>query len=82
MEAAWNNHEVLEQLTLRKDNWPTSILNQCTPEKLVLFGIDIDQGNEIYLTFSDATKPQVVSYFEYQENRYDNFLAYLEAWTK
>ena len=77
IENAWTDNQIKRQLALRKDYWPTSVLNLCTLDKLVLFAIDIDQKDEMYLVFHGADEPQVVSYFGSQEKRYDNLQTYL-----
>jgi hypothetical protein len=80
MESVWTDNQFKRQLALRKDHWPTSVVNQYALDKLALFGIDIDQKDEIYLVFSDAEEPQVVSYFGAQEKRYDDLQTYVSRY--
>jgi hypothetical protein len=82
MRSAWTDSQILESIRLRKSNWPDSVLTQYAPEKISIFALDLDEGNEIYLISEDRPEPLIVSYFEGQEDRYKNLSEYLSAWTQ
>ncbi len=66
-----------EAIDLRKENWPTAIVNRVPLHQIGLFATSED-GEEIYLFFDTSSlEPQIVTYVGWQENFYRNLDDYI-----
>ena len=70
--------EIQKQIQRRKDNWTESPLTKYSPDRIALFGVDVEDQEETYLLWDDLSKePKIVTYFESQEDKFDNLLEYI-----
>ncbi len=64
MENVWSSVEILTQLEIRKEYWEDSIVGAVTWDELSLLGVDLDDGNETYLHWTQfSSEPRIVHYF-------------------
>jgi hypothetical protein len=74
--------QIMQQISLRINNWPTSLLSTTPPDSVALFGIDEDEGEETYLVWHEGIEPIIVTYIGNEERAYPDFKEYLLFLTK
>jgi hypothetical protein len=72
MEDVWADERTLEQIAIRREHWEDSPPAKLPLGKISLFGVNPNEGEEVYLVWSGSAEPSVVEYIGGDEQKFDS----------